>query len=109
MQKKKVKPGMITIFTILIALFAWLQYKIWIENYSFEQLLQLKRDIKTQQAENTTLQRRNQDLQNEVQQLKTNSQAVAEEARKQLGMVHQDETFYRIVDSDSDSDSDHYH
>ncbi len=75
-----------------------LQVRLWAGEGSFAHALALQEQIERQQAENLTLQDRNRQLDAEVIDLKAAQSAIEERARTQLGMIHQRETFYMVVD-----------
>lgn len=81
----------------LIALLAVLQYKLWFSSNSVQQYFALKHAVILQQQENARLTQRNQALLLEINNLKKGQSAIEEHARKDLGMVKKDETFYQVV------------
>ena len=83
---------------VLLSMLLILQYRLWVGNGSFAEMAAHKREIATQSEQNDKLKQRNQRLENEVQSLKSGLEAVEERARKELGMIKRDETFYLIVD-----------
>lgn len=59
----------------------------------------LDQQIATQKATNLEMQKRNEALSAEVQDLRKGSDALEERARVELGMVRQGEAYYRYVQS----------
>jgi len=59
--------------------------------------------LSQQQAEIEELKRRNEQLEAEVNSLKTGLDAIEERARAELGMIKEDETFIQVINpSDTD-------
>ncbi|WP_341503268.1 cell division protein FtsB [Gallaecimonas sp. GXIMD4217] len=86
------------IFTLLLlVLLGLLQYRLWWGDNSVQEHLQLKADIKRVQAQNAELRKRNQLMYVEVQDLRSATAALEERARKELGMIREGETFYRVI------------
>jgi cell division protein FtsB len=73
-----------------------LQVRLWSGEGSFSQVWNLDDQIESQRAINDNLAERNRALAAEVMELRLAQSALEERARVQLGMVHQDETFYLI-------------
>ena len=82
----------------LVVILALLQYKLWIGNGSFAEVYRLHRAIAVQEQENAASKERNLALQAEVDDLKHGLDAVEERARSELGMVKNNETFFRVID-----------
>lgn len=82
---------------VLVMLLGFLQYRLWVGEGSLAQIAELKRDIQQQQLENAHLRSRNQALSSEIDALK-NGSSVEDRARRDMGMIHKDETFVLIVD-----------
>lgn len=82
---------------LLVALIA-LQYRLWVGEGSFAEVVSLKREIAEQQQELQRLGARNRALQAEVDSLKQDLEAVEERARSNLGMIREDEVFYQVLD-----------
>jgi len=82
----------------LSIMFISLQADLWIGKGSIQEVNQLNREIAAQTAENNTLKERNQSLYEEVKDLKRGYQSIEEKARKELGMVHKNETFFQIIE-----------
>lgn len=83
---------------LLVAMLLVLQYRLWVGEGSLADLHLLKQDIERQKEELLQMQRRNQALQAEVDDLKKGLEAIEERARNDLGMVREGEIFYQIVD-----------
>ena len=89
------RPGVIMLLCQLFVL-AWLLV-LMMSQFLYGQTLQ--KEILTQSDENRTLDFRNQRLESQVSALRKGDWAVIEErARKDLGMVKEQETFFIFVD-----------
>jgi cell division protein FtsB len=84
--------------TLLAILFIVLQYDLWIGEGSIAAVWRLQQSIEAQQKENKTLAERNKALEAEVSDLKQGKDAIEERARRELGMVKDNETYIQIVD-----------
>lgn len=84
--------------TFLVILLLVLQYRLWVGEGSFAEVVSLQRDIEAQQAELERLRARNQALQAEVDSLKNDLEAVEERARSDLGMIREDEVFLQVLE-----------
>lgn len=78
-----------------------LQYRLWVGEGSFAELVRLNDSIEKQVEDNTRLLERNQLLDAEVMALREGKDAIEERARNDLGMIKKDETFFMIVQSSS--------
>jgi cell division protein FtsB len=87
--------ALVAIFVVLLLL---LQYRLWLGDGGVSELLRLKHEISLQQQENAGLRERNEALEAEVMDLKQGEAAVEERARRELGMIRRDETFYQAID-----------
>ena len=83
---------------ILIVLLCALQYRLWIGEGSLAQANRLEQELKVQQAENDRLLERNRIIHVEVEDLKTGVDTIEERARKDIGLIKKDETFYMLLD-----------
>ncbi|WP_111643056.1 cell division protein FtsB [Marinimicrobium alkaliphilum] len=86
--------------TLLLILLVGLQYRLWVGEGSRADQARLEREIQRQQAENERLRERNRVLAVEVEDLKTGHDAIEERARQDMGMIHEDETFFMIVEDE---------
>lgn len=82
---------------ILLALFMLLQYRLWISDEGMQEMWRLRELVNEQAARNIELEQRNAALEAEVRDLRQGSEAVEERARSDLGMIHDQETFFQIV------------
>lgn len=87
---------MIVVFLLFIL--AGLQYKLWFGDESIIQWTQLKKKLTIQQKTNEKLSARNRAMEADIIALKSGDQALEEQARFDLGMIKQDETYYQFVD-----------
>jgi cell division protein FtsB len=74
------------------------QYLLWINEEGIKQTLTLRISIKSQTVENTALMEGNRALEADIKDLKTGLVAIEERARSEMGMIRQDETFYRLLE-----------
>ena len=82
---------------ILVVLLIALQYRLWFGDGSVQEVWRLRTEARTSQEALMQLESRNQALQAEVADLKSGLDAIEERARSELGMIDEDETFYRFV------------
>lgn len=82
---------------LLVILFALLQYRLWFGQHSVTDYLRQQEEIKTQQSSNQELIKRNRMLKADVTDLQRGSDAIEERARNELGLIKQDEVFFRII------------
>lgn len=83
---------------LLAAAIAGLQYRLWLGDGSVLEVMGLRAAIEAQREENRRLSARNRELEAEVIDLKTGLESIEYRARRDLGMTHEDETFYQIVE-----------
>ncbi len=87
---------MIGLFLLLVLLS--LQYKLWFGDGSVLQSAQLDKKLALQEETNNKLAARNRAVEADIVELKSGDQALEEQARFDLGMVKQGETYYQFVD-----------
>ena len=86
------------ITVILLVLLIMLQYPLWLGRGGWLRVQDLYRQVATAQQSNAKIQARNGLLDVEVRDLQQGSEAIEERARSELGMIKNDEVFYRIVE-----------
>jgi len=86
------------IVIVLLALLAWLQYRLWVGHGGAGEVQSLSRQVHQQARDNGGLRQRNAEVAAEVEDLKSGEAAVEERARSELGMIKPGETFYRVVE-----------
>lgn len=88
------------VLLLLVALLAWLQYRLWLGGGGQAEVQALQQQVQKQVRDNGGLQQRNDALAAEVKDLKNEGggEAVEERARSELGMIKPGETFYRVVE-----------
>jgi cell division protein FtsB len=91
--------GVAILLVLMLALLAWLQYRLWFGNGGEREVAALQAQVQQQARDNAGLKQRNAALAAEVQDLKSGEAAVEERARSELGMIKPGETFYRVVES----------
>lgn len=85
---------------LVIVLF-YLQFRLWVGKGSLAEVTTLESEIAAQQRDIQQLKSRNDELQAEVDSLKSGLEAVEEHARSDLGMIKKDEVFFQILDKES--------
>jgi len=81
-----------------LAVFMWLMYQLWFDQTSIMANLSMREQIENQREINIAKQARNQVLLEEVRALKAGMDSIESKARKELGMVKKDETYFIIVE-----------
>lgn len=83
---------------ILTIIFLGLQYKLWFVQEGVWRVHQLKKQIAKQLMDNSQLNRRNEAMVAEINDLKIGKMALEAHARNDLNMIKPNEIFYMIVD-----------
>ena len=85
-------------FTLLLLIvFGLLQYRLWFGKNSVPDYLALQEDVIRQQQVNEKLKQRNKLLYADTDDLKLGTEAIEERARNELGMIKENETFFRLI------------
>lgn len=85
----------------ILSLLLALQFRLWTGENGVSELRALQQDIDRQSATNQQLAQRNQLLQADIIDLRNAQDAVEERARNELGLIKNDETFFRLVRIDA--------
>lgn len=85
------------LFSALMIIVLFLQYRIWFAPDGVKETIQLKKEVAAQLKNDEQMQKRNKKLMAEVKNLKHGKQAIEERARDDLGMIQKSEQFYQIV------------
>ncbi len=83
---------------ILIVFFLIIQFDIWVKEDGLNRVKELQQMIDSQSEENQRLKLRNQQLEREIDELKSGTESIEEKARTDLGMIKEGEEFYLIVE-----------
>ncbi|GLQ73786.1 cell division protein FtsB [Vibrio sp. vnigr-6D03] len=88
---------------VLVGLLIALQYAVWFSKNGELDLASTQRDIAIQEDVNEKLRQRNQEMFAEIDDLRQGLDAIEERARNELGLIKDDETFFRIIGEESSS------
>ena len=83
------------IFALAIML-AMLQYKIWFAEGNLFALNDFNKKIKQQRHENLLYEKKNNELENQIKNMKYNESIIEEKAREELGLIKNGEQYYHI-------------
>jgi len=83
---------------LLLAALIGLQWSLWFGEGNWRDVLELREANRLQHIQNEELRSRNRALEAEVKDLRSGSDAVEERARRDLGMIREDEIFFLPVD-----------
>jgi len=90
------------VFTAILLIFlGLLQYRLWFGKNSVPDYYALKDDVARQELANGKLKQRNKLLYADTDDLKLGLEAIEERARNELGMIKENETFFRLIPNDS--------
>lgn len=81
----------------LFVLLVVLQYRLWFGKNSLPEYWHLQEDVARQEQTNQNLRQRNQVLIADIEDLREGEVALEERARNELGLIKQDETFFRLI------------
>jgi len=84
---------------LLFLLLVLLQYRLWFGKNSVPDYLALDSEVTRQHLSNSKLRQRNKLLYADTDDLKSGLEAIEERARNELGMIKENETFFRIIPS----------
>ncbi len=90
--------SMRTIGLFLLLILLVLQYKLWFGEGSIPEWTQVDKKLALQKEENEKLTARNRAVEADIAELQSGDQALEEQARYDLGLVKQGETYYQFVD-----------
>ena len=76
---------------------AGLQYRLWVADGGVAHTHRLANEARSQREQNAQLVARNAALDAEIRDLKSGTAAIESRARTTLGMVHDGETFFLVV------------
>ena len=82
---------------VLIIIFLLLQVDIWIKKDGYKRKVELAEMIEIQTEANKEMTIRNNQLQQEILDLKNGTEAIEEKARTEMGMIKEGEEFYLIA------------
>lgn len=83
---------------VLVVALLGLQYKLWFGDGGVFQVRKLKEKCVVMEENNKKLVTRNHAIESDIIGLKSSGQALEEQARTELGMVKEDESYYQFVD-----------
>lgn len=83
----------------LIAALVMSQYLLWLDEDGLRQTYALRISVQAQTEENAAINEGNRALEADIKDLKTGLVAIEERARSEMGMIRQDETFYRLLEN----------
>ncbi len=86
----------------LIILLGLLQYRLWLDDGSMEELHALRAQIADYRVELEGLKARNLALAADVQDLKGGLEAIEDRARSELGMIQRGEVFLQVIEKPKD-------
>lgn len=88
------------LIALLIVVLGFLQHRLWFGQHSIVDYLHHAEEIETQQLSNQELMKRNRMLKADVADLQQGLEAIEERARNELGLIRQDEVFFRIINQE---------
>ena len=90
------------VLAVFIAMFIFLQYALWAGKQNVIDLYRLNRQVDDVRIENRQFQSRNDQLHEDVIDIKSQLGATESQARFDLGLIKPGETYYQIVRPESD-------
>ena len=90
------------VLSVFIGMLIFLQYAFWAGKQNVTDLYRLNRQVDDVRIENRESQIRNDQLHEDVIDIKSRMGAIESQARFDLGLIKDGETYYQIVRSESD-------
>lgn len=91
---------------LLLVVLALLQYRLWFGQNSVADYYRQQEELRNQQASNLELEKRNRLLRADVTDLQQGLDAIEERARNELGLIRDDEVFFRLFSQRSEGAKD---
>ncbi|EWH08665.1 septum formation initiator [Catenovulum agarivorans DS-2] len=82
---------------VLIVILILLQYRLWFGDNAYSEYQTLNNKVRQLESANDELRLRNKIMLADIEDLKSGLEAIEEKARNELGLIKQNEVFYRIV------------
>lgn len=82
---------------IVAILFVWLQYQLWFDETGVFSSIEMEEKIAEQVELNEAIEARNQVLAEEIIAIKSGLESIEAKARKELGMVKENETYFIVI------------
>ena len=95
------KGKIIVVLVLLIVMFLSLQYALWGGRQNAVDLLHLRDQLDSLNVENRDLEQRNNRLHADIIDIKSRLGAIESQARYELGLIKEGETYYQIVRPDA--------
>ena len=86
------------LLALLLLIFLALQYRLWVGEGSYAEVRHLQQEIVNKKAELQRMEKENQELRAEIEDLKKGLEAIQERARSELGMIKEGETYFQIIE-----------
>ena len=90
------------VLAVFVVMFIFLQYALWSGKQNVIDLYRLNRQVEHVQNENHEFESRNDQLHEDVIDIKSRLGAIESQARFDLGLIKSGETYYQIVRSEPD-------
>ena len=90
------------VLAVFVVMLIYLQYTLWAGKQNVTDLYRLNRQIDNVQNENHEFQSRNDQLHEDVIDIKSQLGAIESQARFDLGLIKPGETYYQIIRSEGD-------
>lgn len=88
---------------LLLVVLGLLQYRLWFGQHSIADYFRQQEELRSHQASNLELEKRNRMLRADVKDLQQGLEAIEERARNELGLIRQDEVFFRLFSQRTNS------
>ena len=85
------------LLVFLLLIFFALQYRLWVGEGSYAEVVHLQNEIDLKKQDLDRMQKENRQLRAEIEDLKSGLAAVEERARNDLGMIKEGEVYFQIV------------
>lgn len=82
---------------LLLIIFLLLQYRLWFGHNGLQFYSQHRQEVTELKQGNDELNKRNELLAADVNDLKVGLEGIEERARNELGMIRENETFFRLI------------
>jgi cell division protein FtsB len=85
------------LFIILLTLLMMVQYKLWFSPNGLPEIKKLNQQLTDQTNKNNQLEKNNEEINSEIDDLKYGDSEIESYARKDFGMIKPGEKFYQIA------------